>query len=409
MKDKLLILTKKHKIMLCALAVIVLCVVGVTSVYAYQSYQVQQLAKEKAREEKLALEAANRNLKVLKEVESSVLGLFMEDGQGLAEGVNQEMINVEYAKMNEFNKDELNNEGIALFNELKLAVSDANNILLLNKQLNDYTIETVLNDDSLAEKIEFVMSAISDNRTGYIETVQSNIADVDTEVAVVKDVQEQVVGLLNEDGTAVEGTTRESYDAVKALVGTLTIESIKADLDSKLSTVLASIEIRELAEVEAAMVASASNNSSSSNHSSAGSSNSGGGNSSGNYAASGGSSSGGSSSGGSSTSGASNNSSASNSGSSSASAGGNNSSSSNSGSSSASAGGNNSSSSNSGSSSASAGSNNSSTSNAGNSSSASSGSSSSGGNVTQVEDDFKINTGGDSYIGGGGGEGSLFD
>ena len=392
MKDKLLILTKKHKIMLCALAVIVLCVVGVTSVYAYQSYQVQQLAKEKAREEKLALEAANRNLKVLKEVESSVLGLFMEDGQGLAEGVNQEMINVEYAKMNEFNKDELNNEGIALFNELKLAVSDANNILLLNKQLNDYTIETVLNDDSLAEKIEFVMSAISDNRTGYIETVQSNIADVDTEVAVVKDVQEQVVGLLNEDGTAVEGTTRESYDAVKALVGTLTIESIKADLDSKLSTVLASIEIRELAEVEAAMVASASNNSSSSNHSSAGSSNSGGGNSSGNYAASGGSSSGGSSSGGSSTSGASNNSSASNSGSSSASAGGNNSSSSNSGSSSASAG-----------------SNNSSTSNAGNSSSASSGSSSSGGNVTQVEDDFKINTGGDSYIGGGGGEGSLFD
>ena len=367
MKGKIRGLLKNKKVFFIITGVLILAL-G-TSVYAYQTYQTyqQKLAEEKALEERLALEV--RNFELLEEVETSVVALFVEDGQDLAESVNQEMIDAEYAKLDEFDKNELNDEGIILFNELKLAVADANNMLLLNDLINGYTVEVVLNDDALTEKIEFAMSVISDNRAGYVETVQSKIADIDVEVAAVKDIQNQVAGLLNDDETAKEDVTRESYDAVKALVEKVSVESVREDLNSKLGVVLTAIEAKEeevrLAE-EAAKNSVASGGSSSSNS---------GGSSGGNTSNSGGNSSSGNSGGNSSSNVASNN---------------NNNSS-------------GSSSSNNTSSNTSSGSSGSSNSSGGSSSSgdSSGGSSSGGSNTTEVTPDYYGNDGdGSDYYGG---------
>jgi|GEM_PF-2403216 len=383
MKGKIRGLLKNKKVFFIITGVLILAL-G-TSVYAYQTYQTyqQKLAEEKALEERLALEV--RNFELLEEVETSVVALFVEDGQDLAESVNQEMIDAEYAKLDEFDKNELNDEGIILFNELKLAVADANNMLLLNDLINGYTVEVVLNDDALTEKIEFAMSVISDNRAGYVETVQSKIADIDVEVAAVKDIQNQVAGLLNDDETAKEDVTRESYDAVKALVEKVSVESVREDLNSKLGVVLTAIEAKEeevrLAE-EAAKNSVASGGSSSSNS---------GGSSGGNTSNSGGNSSSGNSGGNTSNSGG--NSSSGNSGGNSSSNVASNNNNNSSGSSS----------SNNTSSNTSSGSSGSSNSSGGSSSSgdSSGGSSSGGSNTTEVTPDYYGNDGdGSDYYGG---------
>jgi len=265
MKSKFLLLLKNKKIIL-AVAAIAIVAVSTVTVYAYQANQAKIAAEmeRKEAEEKAAREA--QQLEMLSLIENSVNDLFSEDGQALASNTTTEAIDDVYAALEELDKEDSNKESI---DELRADVADAKNMLLLNELMKDYTVEAILVDDgSLLEEINLVIKNISDKRSGYLELVKSGIEVIDTEVASINSVKTSVENLLNEDGSAKDNVTRESYENIKTLISALTIETVKNELSSKMDIVLASIEARELAEAEiknTSSGSSASNDSASSN------------------------------------------------------------------------------------------------------------------------------------------------